>query len=94
MTGREQLAREWAEKIKSVPEVNYGPEANAASPELAELVANMYYEYAVLEDVGYWRQRGEWFDTVEEARDYRDMKREEAPMCIVRRLVSEPEVAE
>ena len=28
---RERLARQWAEKVKSVPEVNYGPEANAAA---------------------------------------------------------------
>ncbi|MBC3179392.1 hypothetical protein [Corynebacterium lujinxingii] len=28
---QERLAREWAERIKSVPEVNYGPEANAAA---------------------------------------------------------------
>ena len=66
----------------------------AAAPELAELVAGLRYEYAVHEDVGYWRQRGEWFDTVEEATDYRDMKREEAPMCIVRRLVGDPEVVQ
>lgn len=28
---QEKLARQWAERIKSVPEVNYGPEANAAA---------------------------------------------------------------
>lgn len=28
---RERLAREWAEQVKSVPEVNYGPGANAAA---------------------------------------------------------------
>lgn len=28
---QEKLAREWAEKVKSVPEINYGPEANAAA---------------------------------------------------------------
>ena len=28
---QERLAREWAERVKSVPEVNYGPEANAAA---------------------------------------------------------------
>ena len=66
----------------------------AAAPALAHLAANLHYEYAVLEDVGDWRQRGEWFDTFEEAADYRDVKREEAPMCIVRRLVGEPEVVE
>ena len=66
----------------------------AYAPIMAEQIANMHYEYAVLEDVGYWRQRGEWFATVEEAADYRDMKREEAPMRIVRRLVGKPEVVE
>lgn len=64
----------------------------AAAPALAELAAGLRYEYAVQEDVGYWRQRGEWFDTFEEAADYRDMKREDASMCIVRRLVGDPEV--
>lgn len=62
--------------------------------EAAIALAQMRYEYAVLEDVGYWRQRGEWLDTFEEAASYRDIKREDAPMCIVRRLVSEPEVVE
>lgn len=57
-------------------------------------VGQMHYEYAVLEDVGYWRQRGELFETFEEAADYRDMKSEDAPMCVVRRLVGEPEVVE
>lgn len=33
-------------------------------------------------------------EQAQEAADYRDMKREEAPMCIVRRLVSAPEVVE
>lgn len=28
---QERLARQWAERVKSVPEVNYGPEANAAA---------------------------------------------------------------
>lgn len=28
---RERLARQWAEKVRSVPEINYGPEANAAA---------------------------------------------------------------
>lgn len=28
---KEKLAREWAEQVKSVPEVNYGPKANAAA---------------------------------------------------------------
>ena len=29
MTDREKLARQWAELVKSVPEINYGPKANA-----------------------------------------------------------------
>lgn len=28
---QERLAREWAEQVKSVPEINYGPQANAAA---------------------------------------------------------------
>lgn len=28
---REKLARQWVELVKSVPEINYGPEANAAA---------------------------------------------------------------
>lgn len=31
MTSRNRMAREWAEKIKSVPVINYGLEANAAA---------------------------------------------------------------
>lgn len=66
----------------------------AAAPELAELVASMRYEYLVREDVGYLRDHGAPFDTIEEARQYRDMKREDAPMVIVRRLVTNWEVVE
>ena len=29
-----------------------------------ETVAGLRYEYAVLEDVGYWRQRGEWLSLI------------------------------
>ena len=78
----------------TAPELCVTPELIDHAPIMAAQIACMHYEYAVLEDVGYWRRRGEWVDTVEEARDYRDMKREEAPMCIVRRLVGETEVVE
>lgn len=36
---QERLAREWAERIKSVPEVNYGPEANAAAEHILATTA-------------------------------------------------------
>ena len=66
----------------------------AAAPELAEQIASMRYEYLVQEDVGYLRDHGAPFDTIEEARQYRDMKREDAPMVIVRRMVTNWEVVE
>ena len=66
----------------------------AAAPELAEIVAGLRYEYAVQEFVGYWRERGGEFPNVVEARRFLDMKQEDAPMRIVRRLVSDVEVVE
>ena len=89
-----ERARDMLDRAQVDGELGLTAEMAARAPFMAEQISNMHYEYAVLEDVGYWRQRGEWFDTVEGAADYRDMKREEAPMCIVRRLVSDPEVVE
>ena len=66
----------------------------AAAPDLAETIAGMTLEYAVQEFVGYWRERGGEFPNVVEARRFLDMKQEDAPMRIVRRLVSDVEVVE
>lgn len=52
------------------------------------------YEYLVQEDVGYWRDVSNPFDGLAEARAWSDMKREDAPMRIVRRVVGEWEVVE
>ena len=87
-------ARDMLDRAQVDGDLGLTAEMAARAPFMAEQIASMYYEYAVLEDVGYWRQRGERFETFEEAADYRDMKCEEAPMRIVRRLVSDPEVVE
>lgn len=57
-------------------------------------IANMRWEYIVQEDVGYWRVLGTPFDGLAEAQDFLEMEREDAPMRIVRRLVSTEEVVE
>lgn len=67
-----------------------------ATPALAELVANMHYEYdyqvLFMPD---WVSAGERFATIESARQVvSDRRRGSAPTRIVRRLVSDPEVAE
>lgn len=57
-------------------------------------IANMRWEYIVQEDVGYWRVLGTPFDDLTETQDFLEMKREDAPMRIVRRLVTDVEVVE
>ena len=57
-------------------------------------IAKMRCEYIVQEDFGYWRDVGFPFDDLEEAQDFLEMEREDAPMRIVRRLVSAEEVVE
>lgn len=57
-------------------------------------IAKMRWEYIVQEDVGYWRAIGTPFDDLAEAQAFLEMKREDAPMRIVRRLVSAEEVVE
>lgn len=57
-------------------------------------IAKMRWEYIVQEDAGYWRVLGTPFDDLEEAQAFLEMKREDAPMRIVRRLVSTEEVVE
>lgn len=57
-------------------------------------IANMRWEYIVQEDVGYWRVLGTPFDDLAEAQDFLEMEREDAPMRIVRRLVSDVEAVE
>ena len=57
-------------------------------------IAKLRWEYIVQEDVGYWRVLGTPFDDLEEAQGFLEMKREDAPMRIVRRLVSDVEVVE
>lgn len=71
---------------------NFNAPLIAAAPELAELVAGLRYEYLVQEDVGYWRDVSNPFDDLAEAREFCDMKREDAPMRIVRRVAGEWEV--
>lgn len=57
-------------------------------------IANMRWEYIVQEDFGYWRDVGFPFDDLAEAQDFLEMEREDAPVRIVRRLVSDVEVVE
>ena len=57
-------------------------------------IAKMRWEYIVQEDFGYWRDVGFPFDDLAEAQDFLEMEREDAPMRIVRRLVSTEEVVE
>ena len=66
----------------------------AAAPALAETIADMDWEYAVQEFVGYWRERGSGFSNAVVARRFLDMKQEDAPMRIVRRLATDWEVVE
>lgn len=62
--------------------------------ETLEIIAGLHYEYAVEEDAGYWRERGGEFLNVDVARTFLNMKREDAAMRIVRRLVGESEEVE
>ena len=57
-------------------------------------IANMRWEYIVQEDVGRWRVLGTPFDDLTGAQDFLEMQREDAPMRIVRRLVSDVEAVE
>lgn len=57
-------------------------------------ISKMRWEYIVQEDFGYWRDVGFPFDDLEEAQAFLEMEREDAPMRIVRRLVSTEEVVE
>lgn len=81
----------------------------AAAPALAELVANLRYEYAVvcLVEGDVWRyarggvlitpleHEAKWFPSREEAEGYAERRRSTAKETrVVPRLVSEPEVAE
>ena len=74
---------------------NYAPLAEAA-PALAELVAGLRYEYAAQvdhtrSDGTTWTKSSPWANTPEEAAAYSKQRK---PDRIVRRLVSDPEVAE
>ena len=57
-------------------------------------IANMRWEYIVQEDFGYWRDIGFPFDDLAEAQAFLELEWEDAPMRIVRRLVSDVEVVE
>ena len=57
-------------------------------------IANMRWEYIVQEYFEYWRDIGFPFDDLAEAQDFLDLEWEDAPMRIVRRLVSDVEVVE
>lgn len=57
-------------------------------------IAEMRWEYIVQEDFGYWRDVGFPFDDLAEAQGFLEMEREDAPMRIVRRLVSDVEAVE
>lgn len=77
------------------PEDVANTELIAAVPALAELVAGLRYEYdyEVLLDDG-WVPMGYEFASLEDVRERVAGRRRGTPARIVRRLVSEPEVAE
>lgn len=55
-----------------------------------ETIAGLRTEYVVEEDAGYWRQVGSRrFLTLEEAHDYLGRKKEDAPMRILQRYISD-----
>lgn len=102
MNQQEKLARQWAERIKSVPR-KYHDEMHHAvadfilahtTPELAELVAGLRYEYAVqLKHGDGWIMSRHRSATHEDAKAIQ-ARYSLAETRIVRRLVTDEEVVE
>lgn len=98
---RDMLAAAGADGF-TAPEMCITPELIDHAPIMAEQIANMHYEYAVQvnerrnrdADWWYWKDnmRTQWFTDYEEAVNVAESIPESA--CIVRRLVSAPEVVE
>lgn len=99
--------RRWAESVLAMPAGHHDEDViAAAAPDLAETVAGLRYEYAVQVKRGYWRYDsllGGWTTRPEYAKWLLDLDEVEGAAefwgkryktRVMRRLVTDPEVAE